>query len=93
LWFYAIMTGLSASVMRATTMFSFIVIGDKLINQKVSIYNTLAVSAIILMVVNPYIIYQVGFQLSYIAVIGIVYLQPKLNALIYSRYKIIRAVW
>ncbi len=93
LWFYAIMTGLSASVMRATTMFSFIVIGDRLMNQKVSIYNTLAVSAIILMVINPYIIYQVGFQLSYAAVVGIVYLQPKLNKLFYSRYKIIRAIW
>jgi len=93
LWFYAIMTGLSASVMRATTMFSFIVIGDKLMNQKVSIYNTLAVSAILLMVFNPYIIYQVGFQLSYAAVVGIVYLQPKLNRLFYSKYKIVRAIW
>lgn len=93
LWFYALMTGLSASVMRATTMFSFIVIGDRLLNQKVSIYNTLAISAIVLLVINPYIVYQVGFQLSYAAVLGIVYLQPKLNKLIYSRYRIVRAIW
>lgn len=93
LWFYAIMTGLSASVMRATTMFSFIVIGNELLNRKTSIYNTLAVSAIILMVINPFIVYQVGFQLSYVAVVGIVYLQPKLNRLFYSRYKLLRAIW
>ncbi len=93
LWFYAIMTGLSASVMRATTMFSFIVIGNELLNRKTSIYNTLAVSAIILMIINPYIVYQVGFQLSYVAVVGIVYLQPKLNRLFYSRYKLVRGVW
>ena len=93
LWFYAIMTGLSASVMRATTMFSFIVIGNELLNRKTSIYNTLAVSAILLMIINPYILYQVGFQLSYVAVVGIVYLQPKLNRLVYSRFKIVKAVW
>ncbi len=93
LWFYAIMTGLSASVMRATTMFSFIVIGKELINRKSSIYNTLAVSAIVLMIINPYIVYQVGFQLSYVAVLGIVYLQPKLNKLFYSKYKFIRGIW
>ncbi len=93
LWFYAIMTGLSASVMRATTMFSFILIGNELLNRKTSIYNTLAVSAIILMVINPFIIYQVGFQLSYVAVVGIVYLQPKLNRLFYSRYKLVRGIW
>ena len=93
LWFYAIMTGLSASVMRATTMFSFILIGNELLNRKTSIYNTLAVSAIILMVINPFIVYQVGFQLSYVAVVGIVYLQPKLNRLFYSRYKFVRGIW
>ena len=93
LWFYAIMTGLSASVMRATTMFSFIVIGNELLNRKTSIYNTLAVSAIILMIINPFMVYQVGFQLSYVAVVGIVYLQPKLNRLFYSHYKLVRGVW
>lgn len=93
LWFYAIMTGLSASVMRATTMFSFIVVGNELIHRKSSIYNTLAVSAIVLMIINPFIVYQVGFQLSYVAVLGIVYLQPKLSNLVYSKYKFIRGIW
>ena len=65
LWFYALMTGLSASVMRSSTMFTFIIVGDKLLNRKVSIYNTLAVSAIVLLIINPYMIYQVGFQLSF----------------------------
>ncbi|MGB1039940.1 MAG: ComEC/Rec2 family competence protein [Flavobacteriales bacterium] len=93
LWFYALMTGLSASVMRASTMFSFIIIGDKLLNRSTSIYNTLAISAIILLVINPFMIYQVGFQLSYAAVIGIVYLQPKLNRLFFFKNIILKNIW
>lgn len=93
LWFYALMTGLSASVMRSSTMFTFIIIGDKLLNRKVSIYNTLAVSAIVLLIINPYMIYEVGFQLSYAAVLGIVYLQPKIYKLIYFNNTIAQKIW
>ena len=93
LWFYALMTGLSASVMRSSTMFTFIIVGDKLLNRKVSIYNTLAVSAIVLLIINPYMIYQVGFQLSYAAVFGIVYLQPKIYKLIYFNNTIAQKIW
>ena len=87
------MTGLSASVMRSSTMFTFIIIGDKLLNRKVSIYNTLAVSAIVLLIIDPYMIYQVGFQLSYMAVLGIVYLQPKLYKLLYFNNTILQKIW
>lgn len=75
LWFYAALTGLSPSVLRASTMFSFIII-SKAFNRYTNIYNTLAASALFLLLINPYLIMDVGFQLSYLAVIGIVYLQP-----------------
>lgn len=77
LWFYAALTGLSPSVMRAATMLSFIIIA-KANNRYTNIYNTLAASAFFLLIINPYLIMQVGFQLSYLAVIGIVYIQPKI---------------
>jgi len=83
LWFYAALTGLSPSVLRAATMFSFIVIA-KAFNRNTNIYNTLAASAFLLLIINPYLMMDVGFQLSYIAVIGIVYIQPK----IYSWFEI-----
>jgi competence protein ComEC len=76
LWIYAFITGLSPSVLRAVTMFSVVVLA-KVVARQSNIYNTLAVSAFILLLWNPYLLMQVGFQLSYIAVIGIVYLQPK----------------
>ena len=77
LWAYAFITGLSPSVLRAVTMFSFVAVA-KPWNQRTNIYNTLAVSAFCLLVYDPYLIMSVGFQLSYLAVIGIVYLQPLL---------------
>ncbi|MBX2954953.1 MAG: ComEC family competence protein [Cyclobacteriaceae bacterium] len=77
LWSYAFVTGLSPSVLRAVTMFSVIAISRPL-NYRTNIYNTLAVAAFILLVWEPYLIMSVGFQLSFLAVIGIVYIQPKL---------------
>ena len=75
LWSYAFVTGLSPSVLRAVTMFSFIAIARPL-NHHTNIYNTLGASAFFLLVYEPYLIMSVGFQLSYLAVVGIVYLQP-----------------
>jgi competence protein ComEC len=77
LWFYAAITGMSPSVLRAATMFSFIIIA-KAYDRYTNIYNTLAASAFFLLLYNPYLIMEVGFQLSYLAVIGIVYIQPKI---------------
>lgn len=74
---YAALTGLSASVFRAATMFSFVAIGQA-IERNTNIFNTLAASAFCLIAYEPMIVMQVGFQLSYAAVIGIVIIQPRL---------------
>ena len=78
LWFYAALTGLSPSVLRSAAMFSFIIVA-KAFDRNSNIYNTLAASAFFLFLFNPYLIMDVGFQLSYIAVIGIVYIQPLIH--------------
>ncbi|RYU95670.1 ComEC/Rec2 family competence protein [Emticicia agri] len=92
LWAYAVFTGLSSTVLRATVMFSFIQIGTT-INRQHNIYNILAVSALVLLFYNPYWLVDVGFQLSYLAIIGIVYLHPYLNQLINPTNPIIRVLW
>ena len=81
IWSYAFITGLSPSVMRATTMFTFIYLG-RFGKRDVSIYNALLASAFFLLLLQPNLIFQVGFQLSYAAVLGILYLQPKFYSLI-----------
>ena len=92
LWFFAFLTGLSPSVTRAATMFSFVVIGTN-IRRQVNTYNSLAASAFLLLLINPNNLFEVGFQLSYAAVFGIVFLQPRLEKLITFKYKIIRYFW
>jgi competence protein ComEC len=74
LWVFAFVTGLSPSVLRAVVMFSFVAIARPF-GKRTNIYNTLAASAFVLLLYNPYLIMSVGFQLSYLAVLGIVYLQ------------------
>jgi competence protein ComEC len=78
LWGYAFVTGLSPSVLRAVTMFSFVAVARPW-SKRTNIYNTLAASAFCLLLYEPYLIMSVGFQLSYLAVVGIVYLQPILS--------------
>ncbi|MGC6432262.1 MAG: ComEC/Rec2 family competence protein [Jejuia sp.] len=75
LWSFAIIAGLSASVTRAVTMFSIVTIGMHL-KRPTNIYNTLAISILILLLFKPLFIFDVGFQLSYAAVFAIVTLDP-----------------
>lgn len=92
LWSYAFITGLSPSVLRAVTMFSFIAVA-KPFSRSTNIYNTLAASAFILLLYNPYLIMSVGFQLSYLAVLGIVYLQRPLYYLWEPQNRFIDWCW
>jgi competence protein ComEC len=78
IWGYALLTGFSSSVLRASTMFSFVAIGG-LFKRNIPIYNSLAASAVLLLLINPMALFQIGFQLSYLAVIGIVALFPFLQ--------------
>ena len=87
LWSYAIIAGLSPSVMRATTMFSAIAIGMYL-KRPYNIYNTLAISAFILLLFKPMFLFEVGFQLSYLAVIGIVAINPLLYEHLKTKYSL-----
>ncbi len=81
LWGYAFMTGLSPSVLRAVLMFSLVTVAMAL-QRQTNIYNTLAVAAFALLFLNPYYLFEVSFQLSFLAVLGIVYLQPRLYGLL-----------
>ncbi|WP_170172697.1 ComEC/Rec2 family competence protein [Hymenobacter rigui] len=77
IWSYAFVTGLSASVLRAAVMFSFIIVA-RATSRQTSMYNLLAVAAFFLLCYDPYLLCDVGFQLSFLAVLSIVYLQPRI---------------
>ncbi|TAK35560.1 MAG: ComEC family competence protein [Saprospiraceae bacterium] len=92
IWAFALITGASPSVVRAAVMFSFINVG-LLLRQYASIYNTLASSAFCLLLWNPYWLASVSFQLSYLAVYGIVYFQSKISRLWIIENKAGRQLW
>jgi len=79
IWSYAFLTGLSASVLRAAVMFTFIIVA-RASGRQTNMFNTLAVAAFCLLCYDPYLLCDVGFQLSFLAVISIVYLQPRIEA-------------
>ncbi len=79
LWIFTLVTGGEASIVRAAVMFSFIKAG-KIINRDASVYNILAASAFFLLCFNPFFLWDVGFQLSYSAVLSIVvFFKPLYN--------------
>lgn len=92
LWAYAFITGFSPSVQRATVMFTFVIIGN-LIQRPINIYNSITASALVLMLHNPNVIFEVGFQLSYLAVFGIVLLQTPFASLLHIENKILKWLW
>ncbi|MFW5831893.1 MAG: ComEC/Rec2 family competence protein, partial [Prolixibacteraceae bacterium] len=92
MWSFAFLTGLSPSVSRAATMFSFVIIGNNL-NRQTNIYNSLAGSALFLLLINPNNLFEAGFQLSYSAVFGIVFIQPKLVRIATPPNKFLNYFW
>lgn len=92
IWFYALITGFSPSVNRAAFMLSFIVLG-KAIDKGMDTYNLLAISAFFLLVYHPFYLFDIGFQLSYLAVLGLVAVHPVLYSWFYFKNKIVDAVW
>ncbi len=92
LWGFAVMAGLSPSVVRAVSMFSFVAIGMQL-DRRTSVLNTLFMSLLVLLLINPFYISQVGFQLSYAAVFSIVLIQPHMYGMYKGNSRILKYLW
>ena len=92
IWIYALLTGFSPSVCRAAMMLSFVVLG-KALNKDLNTYNLLAISAFFLLIYNPYNLVDIGFQLSYLAVIGLIYFQPKIYHSLYIKNRFLDYLW
>ena len=92
LWTFSLLTGAAASVLRSAVMFSFIALGQSFSKQS-SIYNSLAVSAFVMLCYNPYFLWDVGFQLSYLAVIGIIVFQKPICNILHIKNKWANKVW
>lgn len=92
IWLYAHITGLAPSVTRSATMFTFVAFGQHL-RRNTNVFHSLFASMFILLVINPLLMFEVGFQLSYLAVTGIVLFQPKLASIYQCRTKVGNYFW
>lgn len=92
IWFYALLAGLAPSILRSTIMLSFVVVGE-ILNRNGVLLNSLAASAFLLLCIDPANLLNVGFLLSYCAVIGIVVIQKPLYRLVFSRSKLVDKIW
>jgi len=92
LWTFALVTGLAPSVVRAVFMFSIIAVGIQF-RRNTNITNSVFISLFFLLLINPYYIYQVGFQLSYLAILGITSIQPLLQKLWKPKNRVILYFW
>ena len=92
IWFYAMIAGLSPSIMRSALMISFVIFGE-LLHRKGFAINSIAASAFILLCINPNNLFEIGFLLSYTAVVGIVLLQKPIYNWFNIKNKLIDKVW
>jgi competence protein ComEC len=92
LWFFSLLTGAPASVLRSAVMFTFIAVGDSF-NKRNSIYNSLSISAFLLLCYDPFMLWDVGFQLSYLAVLGIVIFEKYIYHWFYFENKFFNSAW
>lgn len=92
LWLFSLLAGAQPSVLRSALMFSCIVLASSL-SRKTSIYNTLAFSAFALLCINPFWLWDVGFQLSYVAVLSIVIFTKPIYNVFFIKNKILDLIW
>lgn len=92
LWSFAFFTGLSPSVVRSASMFSILALADLVRRESLSL-NTVAATAFLMLLCNPVWLFDVGFQLSFLAVVAILLIQPLIYRLIPIQNKVGKYIW
>jgi len=87
---YCLATGASNPVVRATVMAMVFILAD-ILEREADIYNSLGIAALFILALNPAQLFDVGFQLSFISVLAIVYIYPKLKSLF--RLEAVKTRW
>lgn len=92
LWTFAFIAGLSPSVVRSVSMFSLVAFSGLFGRRSVSL-NTLAVAAFFMLLYNPFYLFDIGFQLSFLSVAGIVIIQPWLYHKLNIENRFLKYLW
>jgi len=92
LWFYAFLTGFSASVTRAVVMFTVLIL-SRFLKRKYQAINSLCIAAFVILVYNPMSVFDIGFQLSFLAMVGIFTIYPFLQNILAFKQTILNTLW
>lgn len=92
IWYYALLTGLSPAVCRAVVVVGMVVVG-RTFNRYINSLNILAISAFALLLYDPYYITEVGFQLAYLAVAGLIIFRPVVYKWLKFKNKVADRIW
>jgi competence protein ComEC len=92
IWCYALFTGFSPSVLRSAVMLTIYILA-KAFNKNSNSYNILSFTAFLLLCFDPFLLYDVGFQLSFLAVFGLIYLQPIIYSWLNFKQKWADKLW
>jgi len=92
LWLFALVAGLAPSVVRSATMFSFLAVG-MFLNRQTNMYHTTLASLFLILLIEPLFLFDIGFQLSYIALFFILWLQPMLKKLWQPKNIVLTYFW
>lgn len=92
LWSFGFIAGLAPSILRSVVMFSIVAVG-KHTQRGMNFFHTLFVSAFIILLFKPSFLFDVGFQLSYISLFFIVWLQPLLEKIWTPRNWFLNKMW
>lgn len=92
IWLYAMLTGLSSSIFRASLMLTLILIGN-VIQKKSNSLNSLFAAGFIILLFDPLALYDISFILSFSAVSGILLFYPIINRRVYSKYWLLEKAW
>lgn len=92
LWMFTFLAGAVPSISRSAVMFTCIILGEAL-SRRTSVYNTLAASAFLLLLYDPFYLWDVGFQLSFAAVLSIVAFSKHINNWFYFQNRILNKLW
>ncbi len=92
LWMFAFFVGGAPSVKRAALMFSLLLLG-KLLTRKGATLNSIAGAAVVLLITDPNSLFDVGFQLSFSAILGIVILQRPIERIWSIKNQLGSQIW
>jgi competence protein ComEC len=93
LWLFTLLAGAAPSILRSAFMFSCMLLAPLFQRRNASVYNSLALSAFLLLCINPFYLWDAGFQLSYSAVLSIVIFMKPLYQLVYFKQNWLQQLW